>query len=95
MSDDDAPTDGWKQARKELEAAIEKYAAINMERKGVVTCSVVFMHTQHWDDEGNEIYTYDYSCIHESSVIASLGLVDAGHELMKQHIHNSADWNDD
>lgn len=72
--------------RKRLHTLIEEYTATNLGRKGLVTGWILAVTTSRFDDEGDQVYSYDYSCGPGTDLVRAVGLLRACSLTMENNI---------
>lgn len=70
----------------ELDERVREFAAVNLEREGVVTGWVLFVASSRIDDDGDICHAYDYSVGPDMDLIRAVGLVELGRDRIKRDL---------
>ncbi len=87
----DDPDGIYEENRTKLDEAVRKYAAENLERKGVVTGWVLCIGTSRFNDNGELAQAHDYSIGPDTSLPLSIGLVQLALWELKKDVLRDAE----
>lgn len=70
----------------QLDEAVRRFTAQNLDREGVVTGWVLMVASSRFDDDGEILHAYDYSVGPDTDLMRAIGLVELGRRRMQRHL---------